>query len=80
MTSLMSLSMLAWSRVLQGRASAEPPASVISRATVLIVDAWEFGFGGNSDAGMADASEVVLADTTTETWHSQQACNIYCRV
>lgn len=57
--------MLVWSRVLTGSARHELPASVISRATVLIVLAWEFGFGGNSEAGMAEASEVVLAETTT---------------
>lgn len=57
--------MLAWSRVLTGRARHEFPASVISRATVLIVLACEFGLGGNSDAGIVLASEVVLAETTT---------------
>jgi len=57
--------MLSWSLVLTGSAKHEFPASVISRATVLIVLACEFGFGGNSDAGMALASEVVFAETTT---------------
>jgi hypothetical protein len=31
----------------------------------LIVDADELGSGGNEDAGMEDASDVVLAATTT---------------
>lgn len=44
---------------------AEPPASVISRATVLMVDSFEFGPGGNSVAGILLASEVVLAATAT---------------
>ena len=52
-------------RTSTGRARAEPPASVISRATVLMVDWDELGFGGKSDAGIEAASEVVLADTTT---------------
>ena len=30
-----------------------------------MVDFGELGFGGNSDAGMEEASAVVLADTTT---------------
>ena len=48
-------------------ARAELPASWISRATVLIVDCGELGSGGNLEAGMAvvEASEVVLAETTT---------------
>lgn len=57
--------MLAWSRTLTGNAMQEFPASVISRATVLIVDFWVFGSGGNSLAGIRLASEVVLAETTT---------------
>ena len=52
-------------RTSQGRARAEPPASVISLATVLMVDAGELGFGGKSDAGIVEASEVVFAETTT---------------
>jgi hypothetical protein len=44
-------------------AVALPPASVISRTTVLIVDAEEFGSGGKGV--VFDASEVVLAATTT---------------
>jgi hypothetical protein len=55
--------MLVKSRVSTGMAVASPPASLISRSTVLIVDAWEFGFGGNGVH--FDASEVVLAATTT---------------
>lgn len=57
--------MLAWSRVLTGRARADPPDSSISRATVFMVDFWEFGSGGHSDVGMEYASEVVFAHTTT---------------
>lgn len=57
--------MLAWSRTLHGRAKHELPASVISRATVLIVEAWVFGLGGNSEAGILLASEIVFAETTT---------------
>ena len=53
------------SRTSTGRARAEFPASVISRATVLMVDWLELGLGGKDDAGMAAASDVVFADTTT---------------
>ena len=44
-------------------AVALPPASVISRATVLIVDAGEFGSGGKGEHVVA--SDVVFAATTT---------------
>lgn len=44
-------------------AVASPPASLISRATVLIVEAWEFGSGGKGVHW--EASEVVLAATIT---------------
>ena len=44
-------------------ATASPPASRISRSTVLIVDWEEFGSGGKGDVLLA--SEVVLAETTT---------------
>jgi hypothetical protein len=54
---------LAGSRVSTGMAAASPPASLISRSTVLMVDCWEFGFGGHGFA--LDASEVVLPVTTT---------------
>jgi hypothetical protein len=30
-----------------------------------MVDSGEFGFGGKDEAGIAEASDVVLADTTT---------------
>ena len=50
-------------RTSHGMARALPPASSISRATVLIVDWDEFGSGGNGLA--CDASDVVFADTTT---------------
>lgn len=63
--SLTSASTASVSRTSTSRARAEPPASVISRATVLMVDCDEFGSGGNSEAGILDASEVVLAATTT---------------
>lgn len=42
---------------------ASPCASRISRSTVLIVDAFEFGSGGN--AATAEASDVLIAATTT---------------
>ncbi len=44
-------------------AIASPPASLISRSTVLIVDSEEFGSGGNGF--VAYASEVDFAATTT---------------
>lgn len=44
-------------------AVALPPASVISRATVLIVDAELFGSGGKGEHLVA--SDVVFAATTT---------------
>ena len=44
-------------------AVAFPPASVISRATVLIVDDGEFGSGGKGEHFVA--SDVVFAATTT---------------
>lgn len=56
-------SMLAKSRVSTGMAVAVPPASRISRATVDIVDAEEFGSGGNGD--VLEASDVDFAATTT---------------
>jgi hypothetical protein len=59
----MSSSMLAKSRVSTGMAVAVPPASMISRATVEMVDAWEFGSGGKGC--VLDASDVDFAATTT---------------
>lgn len=44
-------------------AVASPPASTISRATVLIVEYVELGSGGNGKVLLA--SEVVFAATTT---------------
>lgn len=54
---------LAGSRVSTGMAVASPPASLISRSTVLMVDCWELGFGGHGF--VLYASEVVLPVTTT---------------
>lgn len=51
------------SRTSTGIAVALPPASVISRATVLIVDAGEFGSGGKGEHFVA--SDVVFATTMT---------------
>jgi len=42
---------------------ASPPASLISRSTVLMVDCGEFGSGGNGCVLLA--SDVVLAATAT---------------
>jgi len=58
-----SLCTLPASRVSTAIAVACPPASLISLSTVLIVDCWEFGSGGNVLA--AYASLVVFAATTT---------------
>ncbi len=58
-----SASMLAYSRVSTGMAVASPPASRISRSTVLMVDWAELGSGGKGVA--RKASLVDLADTTT---------------
>jgi hypothetical protein len=55
--------MLPGSRVSTAMAVACPPASLISRSTVLIVDCGEFGAGGNGF--VAYASEVDFAATTT---------------
>jgi hypothetical protein len=55
--------MLGKSRVSTGMAVAVPPASSISRATVEMVDAGEFGSGGKGE--VLEASEVDLAATTT---------------
>lgn len=46
-----------------GMATAEPPASRISRATVEIVDEGELGSGGKGR--VRDASDVLFAATTT---------------
>lgn len=54
---------LAKERTSAGIAVARPPDSVISRATVLIVDAEELGSGGKGVQVVA--LEVVLAETTT---------------
>lgn len=56
-------SMLAKSRTSTAMAVAIPPASVISRATVLMVDAELFGSGGKGEHLVA--SDVVFAATTT---------------
>jgi hypothetical protein len=49
-------------RVSTGNAVAAPPASVISRSTVEMVEAEELGSGGN---GVEEAFDVLLAATTT---------------
>ena len=49
-------------RVSTGNAVAVPPASVISRSTVEMVEAEELGSGGN---GVVEAFDVLLAATTT---------------
>jgi hypothetical protein len=56
-------SMLGKSRVSTGMAVAVPPASRISRATVEMVDAEEFGSGGKGE--VLEASEMDFAATTT---------------
>lgn len=49
-----------------GMAVASPPARVISRATVVMVDWEDLGFGGKGLILARSASEVVdLAATTT---------------
>lgn len=55
--------MLAGERTSTCSAVATPPAEVISRATVLMVEAKELGSGGKGLHLLA--SEVVLAATTT---------------
>lgn len=58
------MSWMFWkSRTSTWAARAEPPWSVISRTTVLIVDCWLFGSGGKGDA--CEASDTVLPATTT---------------
>lgn len=66
--SLTMLWTLSESLVSTGIAAASLPASLISRATVLIVEAGEFGSGGKGSH--LEASDVVLAETTT-TWSQQ---------
>lgn len=55
--------MLSKSRVSTWMAETSPPASRISRATVLMVDCGELGSGGKGDA--LEASDVLFAATTT---------------
>lgn len=55
--------MLSWSRTSTAMGVASPPASWISRATVLIVEACEFGSGGKGET--LEASLVDFAATTT---------------
>jgi len=55
--------MLSWLWTSTEMAVASPSVSVISRATVLIVEEGEFGSGGKGWHMLA--SDVVLADTTT---------------
>lgn len=62
---------LSKSLVSTAMAVASPPASLISRSTVLIVDCWEFGSGGN---GSKEASLVDFAATTTINVISKTSC------
>ena len=55
--------MLSKSRVSTWMATVLPPASVISRATVLMVDCGELGSGGKGT--VLEASDVLFAATTT---------------
>jgi hypothetical protein len=55
--------MLAAERVSTGSATAVPPSSWISRATVLMVEEGELGSGGKG--WHVSGLEVVLAETTT---------------
>lgn len=64
MVLLTSSSMLAKSRASTAMAVASPPASLISRSTVLMVDWAELGFGGKWVVE-EKALLVVLADTMT---------------
>jgi hypothetical protein len=59
------------SLVSTGIAVASPPASRISRSTVLMVDCDEFGSGGKGFA--FEASETVFAATTTAPTHSARS-------
>ena len=70
MVSSTSLCMLSGSRVSTAIAVACPPASRISRHTVLMVDAWEFGSGGKGV--VLYASLVDLAATTTILFISRE--------
>ena len=62
---------LSGERVSTCMAWAIPPASVISLATVLMVDCLEFGSGGKGEVVVA--SLVVLAATTTTICQYQNA-------
>lgn len=55
---------LAGERTSTCTATASPPASTISRVTVVMVDDGELGSGGKGVAG-PDESLIVLAATTT---------------
>lgn len=55
---------------------ASPPASLISRSTVLMVDCGELGFGGNGTVLLA--SEVVFAATTTNSYFVRWICSRNC--
>ena len=60
--------MLAWFRTSTGMAMPSPSKASISRTTVLMVEAGELGSGGKG--WQVEASEVVLAETTTEHYVS----------
>lgn len=74
MVSSTSFWTLAKSRTSTEMAVALPPASVISRATVLIVEAEEFGSGGKGEHFVA--SDVVFAATTTVRQSHQRYCHL----
>lgn len=63
--------MFSKSRTSQASAGALPPASIISLATVLIVDREEVGFGGNGFA--LEASGIVFAENHDCTGYDSQA-------
>ena|SRR6266536_723623 len=73
-----SLCTLSKSRVSTVIADACPLASLISRSTVLIVDCWEFGSGGNGV--VAYASLVDFAATTTKIHQLELLYQITSRV
>lgn len=56
--------MLSADRVSTGMAAAVPPAPVISRATVVMVESTEFGSGGNGCVSSL-SFDTVFEDTTT---------------
>lgn len=78
MISLTMASTLWKSRTSTESAVACPPASAISRATVLTVDCWLFGSGGK---GLHfEASEVVFAATTTAIFSTFASSSVSSRL